>query len=60
MTFAQAASGENWGWLIEKGDPFYNPQLRGDSTFWESMPPAQREIKPRFRRYTDPASLFKK
>jgi GT2 family glycosyltransferase len=51
---------EAWGWLIEKGDPFYSPQLRGDSTTWETLPPCSLEVKPRFRRYSDPASLFKK
>jgi GT2 family glycosyltransferase len=50
---------ESWGWLIEKGDPFYNPNLRSDSTSWESQPPGKREMKPRFRRYTDPSSMFK-
>jgi O-antigen biosynthesis protein len=51
---------ENWGWLIEKGDPFYNPNLRADSTSWETALVTKREPKPRLRRYCDPASLFRK
>jgi GT2 family glycosyltransferase len=51
---------ERWSWLLEKGDPFYNPNLRLDSTSWESNPVTKRETKPNFRRYSNPASLFQK
>lgn len=51
---------ETWGWLISKGDPFYNPNLRSDSTSWESAFISDRTAKPKLRRYTSPASMFTK
>lgn len=50
---------EKWAFLLEKGDPFYNPNLRLDSTSWESAPVLQREPKPLMRCYTGPESMFR-
>jgi GT2 family glycosyltransferase len=47
-----------WGWLISRGDPFYNPNLRSDSTSWESAFVPERTAKPKLRRYSGPASMF--
>ncbi len=51
---------EKWAALLEKGDPFYNPNLRLDSTSWESAPLTQRQPKPALRCYSGPVSLFQK
>jgi O-antigen biosynthesis protein len=49
---------ERWAFLLEKGDPFYNPNLRLDSTSWESAAIMQREPKLNMRCYTSPQSMF--
>lgn len=51
---------ERWAFLLERGDPFYNPNLRLDSTSWESAPLIKREPKPVLRCHSHPASLFQK
>lgn len=51
---------ENWGWLISRGDPFYNPNFRVDSTSWETLSPNGRSAKPKSRSYAGPSSLFLK
>lgn len=51
---------EKWAALLARGDPFYNPNLRLDSTSWETAPTLKREPKPLMRCYSNPASLFKK
>ena len=51
---------DTWGWLISRGDPFYNPNLRSDSTSWESAFVPDRTAKPKLRRYSGPASMFTK
>lgn len=51
---------ENWGWLISRGDPFYNPNFRVDSTSWETLFSKGRPAKPRSRAFAGNASMFKK